>query len=82
MNQLDIILNCEGKFPQAKQLDTVTAIGRLPRGMVSGKSSVTVEITAPNGDKTYGQMSLEMLNAAVSAMNARDDEVQAGRLKD
>ncbi|MBX3605346.1 MAG: hypothetical protein KF788_08745 [Piscinibacter sp.] len=75
MTTLRIILDGDGAFPEAKpeRFGLATAIGRLPAGMQSGKSSVVIELTMPDGTKAYGQTSLAMLAMAVQAMQARDE---------
>ena len=77
-----LVMKADGEFKDAKQLDMITAFGRLPKGMASGKSAVVVEITLANGQKVYGQTSLTIMDAAVGAFNVRDDEVASGRLQE
>lgn len=53
------------------EMGTITRIGRLPRGMTSGLSSVTVVITLADGSNVMGETSLACMSAAMRAIDAR-----------
>lgn len=80
MPGLKLILNGDGAFPdlQPADLGEVSAIARLPGGMASGKSSVCIEITLPDGRKVHGQTSQALLDNAARCFAARD-EFEAGQ---
>lgn len=68
---LHIVLDADGAFPEVldqEVLFEVSAIGRLPKGMSSGKASVIIEFVTPTGLHLYGQTTLALLNATVRAM--------------
>lgn len=75
MTYLRIVLEGDGAFPDCDPLKigTATTIARFAGGMGSGKSSVTIELTLPDGSKALGQTSLAMLEAAVRAFKLRDE---------
>lgn len=50
----------------------VLAIGRLPRGMTTGKSTVTFHIRTPEGKDILAQTSLALLQAAMTVINAAE----------
>lgn len=84
MTALHIVLDGDRAFPEAtpESFGVATAMARLPGGMASGKSSVCIELTLPDGRKAYGQTSLDMLQLAVRAFAAREeaDAAASGRL--
>lgn len=71
MVHLAVTQNIEtNPWPECKDrpFGTITKIGRLPRGMTSGRSTVTVELTLPDGTKVYGQQSLRNMHLAMRAL--------------
>lgn len=54
------------------ELGRVVRIGRLPAGTESGKSTVTILIQNADGSRAWGQTTLALLNAALSAMNTAE----------
>ena len=73
MPNIQIKLDADGEYPECKELGEVSSIGLLAHGMKSGKGSVVVEITFPDGRKIYGQTSVDLLHSAASAVHARDE---------
>lgn len=74
MPALSVTPNIEANpWPESKGMPfgEITKIGRLPRGMESGRSTVTICITLADGATVYGQTSLRNMNAAMIALNAR-----------
>lgn len=57
---------------RAHDLGTVTDVGRIAEGMASGKTSVVIQLTMPDGSKRVGQTSLALLRTVVQALDARD----------
>jgi len=51
---------------------TVERIGRLPRGMESGASSIALVIKLNDGSYVIGQMSLKQFNLAHQAINVAE----------
>jgi len=51
---------------------TLTGIARLPAGMGSGRSTVTVRIELPDGQTVLAQTSLALLSNAVLAFNTAE----------
>lgn len=74
MTALTVIIEGDGAFPDMKpqQLGVATAISRLAGGMTSGKSSVCIELTLPDGTKAYGETSLATLHMAARVFVQRD----------
>lgn len=65
-------LHSQGRVP--RDLIHVTSpweLGALPKGMGSGKTSVSIAITLPDGRVVIAESSLLALTAAVQALNAR-----------
>jgi hypothetical protein len=71
MIPMRVVLNCEGAFPNMDSLGEITAVGRLPQGMQSGKSSIVIEIEV-NGVKYHAQTSLAIMVTAMEAFKARE----------
>ena len=61
----DLANNC------VPEMGTISRIGRLPRGTVSGKSSVSVVITLADGSNVVGETTLALFLAAALAVKAR-----------
>lgn len=76
MTRLSITPNIEETpWPEAAnaaELMTVDKIGRLPRGMSSGKSSVTIRMRDAAGNYFFGQTSLALLRGALQVFDARE----------
>lgn len=51
----------------------VAALARLPMGMVSGRSSVSMRIELPNGKVVIAEVSLAQLTQAVELFNKLDE---------
>ena len=56
-------------------LGKVTRIGRLPAGMQSGKSTIAIVITTPDGKQFIGETSMALFLAAARAMKAIESEM-------
>ena len=72
MTILRLVMDASGEFKGMRKLGAVTAIGRLPYGMDSGRSTVVIEVEL-GGKLYYGETSLAMLDNAVQAFKARDE---------
>lgn len=72
MIPLNIVLDAQGAYPDITELGAVSSIGRLPNGTVSGKSTVLIEVTTPDGKKVYGQTTLVLMESAIRACSAAD----------
>jgi len=81
MPAMRVVLDAAGAFPDITptNLGECSAIARLPQGMVSGESSVCIELTLPDGSKAYGQTSMRLVSMAVQAFQARDAMESAGQ---
>lgn len=67
-------------FARQSDLGIITHIGRLPRGMQSGASSVTLIVKMPDGMEYAVQTSLALFQSAASALTTTDNlERQAER---
>lgn len=73
MNSITILTDVDGAFKDLQDKrdsvihlrDPVLAIGRLPKGMASGKSSVMIRIDLPDGKVVIAEISLDIfLNCA------------------
>ena len=53
---------------------TVTAVGGIPNGTMSGKPAVAVVVTLPDGSTVMGQTTLALLAGATKALTARYGE--------
>jgi hypothetical protein len=69
---LNVILDGDGCWPDIRSLDPIVAIARLPGGMASGASSVSVRIEMADGTFVHGQTSLAHLSTAIEAFRAAD----------
>ncbi len=86
MTGLRVILEGDGSMPELAEkmkqglvLDTqIDAITALPRGMVSGKTSVAVIVNLPDGRVVFAQTTLALLQAATRAFTARYGEHGGG----
>ncbi len=83
MTPLEITPNIE-KTPwpeaaNAAELMHADKIGRLPRGMTSGASSVTIRFTDAAGNHYFGQTSLALLKSAVQVFTAREQIENASK---
>ena len=54
-------------------LGTITHVGRLPRGTDSGKSTVTVRITMPDGLEVIAETTLALFANAALAMQTYEE---------
>lgn len=61
----------------AKGLGNIDRIGRLPRGMQSGKSSIGILVTMPDGSQVMAQTSMDLFQMAASALRVADAEAHA-----
>lgn len=52
---------------------SIDAIARLPGGMSSGRSSVTIRVDLEDGSTVLAETSLGALTAALNAFHAADD---------
>ncbi len=87
MSEIRIIFDLEGKAAEAfgkgvKTADIITAtieaIGGLPAGMTSGKTSVGLCITTEDGKKVYAETSLKMLQMVTAGLTARYGDETGG----
>jgi hypothetical protein len=86
MPYMKITLDGTGCWPDLKDKPHINAMGgetrvevaALPRGMESGKVSVTFRVEAPTGEIVIFETSLELLKAAVMAFEARYPPVTKG----
>lgn len=73
MIPLDVTLNIDDKpWTDCKDvaLGTIIRIGRLPKGTVSGKSTVTVLIKMDDGKQFMAQTTLALLVASTAALKS------------
>ena len=80
MLELDVILEGDNAWPDLidKQdsiihVQNITAVARLPKGMASGKSSVSVRIDLPDGQTVIAETSMDLFQAAAQAFKAREE---------
>lgn len=79
MPALRILLNVEGEFKDLKGERTIhlsdpsMAIGRLPKGMESGKSSVVIRLDLPNGTTILAETSMALFLNCARAFQAAED---------
>ena len=75
MIPLSITPNIESNpWPELKDqpFGKITKIGRLPRGTTSGKSTVTLVITLPDGKIVAGETTLVLMQNAITVLTAAD----------
>lgn len=70
---LDLSLHPWADCRHLKQLGTVARIGRLPGGTDSGKSTVTVLVTMPDGKQVMAQTTMALFLAAAQALRGADE---------
>lgn len=64
-----------------EDLAKVTRIGRLPKGMDSGKSSIAIVIKTEDGREFVAETSLALFLAAARAIKACEDEMNGENAK-
>lgn len=89
MTVLKVIMDMEGKAgechpgvpPADIQMGEINAIGCLPNGMSSGKTSVGISGTLKDGTPVYMELSLKMFQMAAAAFHGRfGDETDGGTI--
>ena len=80
MSELKIILNMEDKAGSILEGEDwslpmttarILALGCMPRGMASGKTSIGITMLGEDGKPIYAEMSLKMFQLAAVAFKAR-----------
>ena len=62
-------------------LGKVTRIGRLPRGTVSGKSTVAVVIQLPDGKQFIAETTMALFLAAAAGLKAIEEETSGSNAR-
>lgn len=75
---LDVSIDGDSCWPDLREKGFVegqlVGIARLAKGTMSGRSTVTVRVELPDGQTVLAQTTLHLLNHAVIAFNAAEDQ--------
>jgi hypothetical protein len=73
MTPLNIVLDGDNCWPELKEKGFTVAVARLPLSTNEGRSTVAFRVELPDGRTVIAEPTLRLIQAAVKAIEAREE---------